>query len=544
MNRRLSLGIFCALATLAPPAVALGTLALPAVAAGNLALPAVAAGKTATVTSFDGTKIHVNFFTAAGLRAGRRAPTVMMGPGWASAGDTKANDSTVPSVGTVGVGTLRRAGFNVLTWDPRGFGASGGTVEVDSPRYEGRDVSAMITWLARRPQAELDHSGDPRVGMAGGSYGGGIQLVAAAIDRRIDAIVPSIAWHSLVTSLDKNNTGKLGWATLLYLAGNAVGRLNPIIGEAAHADALGRPITAAERAFFASRGPGRLVGRIRAPTLLIQGTADNLFTLQEAVNNYVILRRHHVPVKMLWFCGGHGICLTHPGDTSLIASDTVAWLDRYLKREPRVKTGPTFEWADQDGAEHTAGAYPLPAGAPLTATGAGTLTLSDAGGSGPVAPDPSAGPLGGPAAGITPARAANAVNLRLHAPTHATLVVGAARLTLTYRGLAAAGQPARTSVYAQVVDDATGKLLGNQVTPIPVRLNGASHTITEPLEIVAATDRPGEHFTVQIAATTVAYQTQRNTGAVRFSKIRVALPTVARRAKPPAFTASGGATGR
>ena len=171
----------------------------------------------------------------------------------------------------------------------------------------------MITWLARQPQAVLDIPAIRGSGMAGGSYGGGIQLVAAAIDRRIDAIVPDIAWNSLITSLDKHGIGKLGWSTLLYLAGNAAGRLNPLIGQGYEADVAGRPLTAAERAFFVSRGPGQLVGRIHVPTLLIQGTADNLFTLQEAVTNYALLRRHGVPVKMLWFCGGHGVCLTNRG---------------------------------------------------------------------------------------------------------------------------------------------------------------------------------------------------------------------------------------
>ena len=53
------------------------------------------------------------------------------------------------------------------------------------------------------------------MGMVGGSYGGGIQLVAAATDCRIDAIVPTIAWHSLVTSLDKADTFKSGWSNIL-----------------------------------------------------------------------------------------------------------------------------------------------------------------------------------------------------------------------------------------------------------------------------------------------------------------------------------------
>ena len=88
------------------------------------------------------------------------------------------------------LGPLRRAGFNVLTWDSRGFGESGGTVEVDSQDFEGRDVSALLDWLATQPEQQLDAAGDPRAGMTGASYAGGIELVAAGIDRRIDAIAP------------------------------------------------------------------------------------------------------------------------------------------------------------------------------------------------------------------------------------------------------------------------------------------------------------------------------------------------------------------
>ena len=185
--------------------------------------------QTATVISFDGTPIHVNFFPAAGLKAHHRAATVLVGPGWGSGGDTNPNSAPAPDSGYPGLGPLRAAGFNVVTWDPRGFGQSGGTAQVDSPSFEGRDVSAIITWLAHRPQALLDAKNDPRVGMAGGSYGGGIQLVTAAIDKRVDAIVPDIAWHSLITSLDKNNTPKTGWslAALLRRAGRLARALEP-----------------------------------------------------------------------------------------------------------------------------------------------------------------------------------------------------------------------------------------------------------------------------------------------------------------------------
>ena len=155
------------------------------------ATPALA--RTATVTSFDGTQIHVNFFPAAKLSSGAKAPTVLLGPGWGQPGVSDENGKTDPATGAVGPGPLRDAGYNFLTWDPRGFGQSTGTVEVDSPDFEARDVSALLDWLAQQPEVQLDGPGDPRAGMAGPSYGGGIQLATGPQDNRVDALVPSIA---------------------------------------------------------------------------------------------------------------------------------------------------------------------------------------------------------------------------------------------------------------------------------------------------------------------------------------------------------------
>ena len=115
---------------------------------------------------------------------------------------------------------LRAEGYNVLTWDARGFGESGGSVQIDHPDYEGRDVQALLDYVAEQPEARLDSRGDPRVGMGGRSYGGAIQWVTAAIDGRVDAIVPLIAWNALVRSLYQSNTVKAGWGSLLTGVGS------------------------------------------------------------------------------------------------------------------------------------------------------------------------------------------------------------------------------------------------------------------------------------------------------------------------------------
>jgi ABC-2 type transport system ATP-binding protein len=140
-----------------------------------LVLAPAARARDVIVTSFDGTPISASFFPAEGLAPGQRAPTILETHGWGLTRDKDGNSSTTPEFGQVGLGPLWRTGFNALTWDSRGFGESGGTVEVDSKDFEGRDVSALLDWLTTQPEQELDGFDDPRVGMTGASYAGGIE---------------------------------------------------------------------------------------------------------------------------------------------------------------------------------------------------------------------------------------------------------------------------------------------------------------------------------------------------------------------------------
>src|SRR4051794_36674523 len=494
----------------------------------TLAAAPAAWARDATVTSFDGTQIATHFFPAAGLAAGAKAPTVLFGPGWGSGGATDDEGATDTGTGIVGVGPLRHAGYNVVTWDPRGFGSSGGTVEVDSAPFEGRDVQAIIDFVARQPDAQLDAPGDPRLGMSGGSYGGGIQLVRAATDNRVAAIVRDIGGHSLVPSQYKQKTVKSGGAAILYALGVAGShnRLDPALTQTFTDATASGTLSQSDVDYFTTRGPGDLVNRIHIPTFLMQGTVDTLFTLQEAVENYEALRANDVPLKMLWFCGGHGACLTKPGDLGAIQGDELAWLARYLRRDRSVDPGPGFEWVDQDGGEHSAGSSPPRAGAALTGEGSGTLPLANGGGSGPAAYTNSDNPTGVIAGPVAATRASNAVNVRVGAARSAEQVFGAPRVTFTYTGSGAETTTA-TKVFGQVVDDATGTVLGNQITPIPVTLDGKPHTVSQPLEIVAAAAKPGETFTLQLVAQSTAYNVQRSGGAVTFSHVRVTLPTLA-----------------
>ena len=69
-------------------------------------------------------------------------------------------------------------------------------------------------------------------------------------------------------------------------------------------------------------------------------------------------------------------------------------------------------------------------------------------------------------------------------------------------------------------------MVGKQITPIPVVLDGATHEVIVPLEVVSHLVRPGTTLTLQLVATTTAYGEPRLGGTVDLSDIAVSLPVV------------------
>jgi ABC-2 type transport system ATP-binding protein len=213
-----------------------------------------------------------------------------------------------------------------------------------------------------------------------------------------------------------------------------------------------------------------------------------------------------VPVKMIWFCGGHGECFTGNADQSYSDNRELAWFDRYLRNEKDVSTGPTFAWVADDGQLQTSDRYPLKPAGSLHASGSGAL---------PIVPGQGSGGL------IFASEAPNALNLDIPGPASAANVVGAPHLSLAYSGTAA---EANTFVYAQVVNPRNHLVLGNIATPIPIVLDGQQHTISRALETVAARAPAGGGYTLQLTPSSTLYDIQRSAGVVNFSSVDVTLP--------------------
>jgi len=508
------------------------------------------------IASFDGTPIVYNLFTPTNATAQHPDYTILVGHGWGGSGDTTPDTN------------LLKAGYAELTWDARGFGQSGGVAEVDDPLSEGRDVSALINdVLAPRPQIARDTNrksstyGQPAVGMLGASYGGGIQLSTAAFDSRVKAIVPEWAWNDLRYSLFPGGVIKLGWGELLFgagLAGIAQGHLTPsgtagmqtggydpnIYRSEAQGIAQGYPDEQTLQWFgqrsMVSWGAAPAGHVPTVPTLLVQGTVDTLFNLNEAEANLSQIRHAHpgVPVKLIAFCGGHVSCPTSDGysdkpgtglakgvsDGDFIESQAIQWFDVYLRHDKGAKDGlPPVLAQDQNGTWHSLSQFPTastPGAASYVKTAvSGTIVSANA----PAAVDPSAGgysPL------VTDAPSQDGDPSALTVPVltakRDTLVVGEGHVSLD---VTVAGPS--TDVFFKLVDKATGKVLDLQTSAI--RLDdldlanyGAdagttTHKVSLDLVGVSWLLKKGDTLELQVATSGLPFVPNRGAAVVQLS---------------------------
>ncbi|MFD5845749.1 CocE/NonD family hydrolase [Streptomyces chartreusis] len=287
----------------------------------------------------DGVRVDTSYFTAAG--SGRR-PAVLLAHGFGGSKDDVRQQAE----------NLARDGYAVLTWSARGFGKSTGKVGLNDPKGEVADVSRLLDWLAKQPQVELDKAGDPRVGMAGGSYGGAISLLAAGHDDRVDAIAPAITYWNLADALFPNGVFKKLWAGIFVNSAGGCEKFEKPVCEMYDRVAESGVPDAQARSMLEERSPSAVGDRIKVPTLLMQGQSDSLFPLGQADRAARAIKANGAPVDVDWISGGHD-----GGDmeTGRIQARVQSWFDRYLKDDKGAYTGPAFRVTRTGGIDSTDG---------------------------------------------------------------------------------------------------------------------------------------------------------------------------------------------
>jgi ABC-2 type transport system ATP-binding protein len=211
------------------------------------------------------------------------------------------------------------AGFGVLSFDQRAHGESTGVAHVMNPDFEGEDVVRIVDLVASLAWVARQRPGDPVLGSIGGSYGGGYQLAGAFTElrdrgrTRFDALAPEITWYDLKQSLAPQEVPRAQWLAILYAVGGS--KLPPSIQQAFltsvatggwPAGEAGRELTA----FFAENGPAWHVAhgrRLDIPVLFGQGLTDNLFNLNQGIENFsrALTPRARSRSMLVGYNGGH-----------------------------------------------------------------------------------------------------------------------------------------------------------------------------------------------------------------------------------------------
>ncbi|MET9951311.1 CocE/NonD family hydrolase [Streptomyces sp. NPDC006339] len=324
--------------------------------------------------------VDADLYRPDGVDADHPAPAVLATNGF---GGSK-NDGSTDAIGKA----VAARGYVGLVYSGLGFGKSGCLISLDDPRVDGQAAARLVDFLAGSRAADdgtrvdfvtKDGANDPRIGMIGGSYGGAIQLATAATDPRLDALVPLITWNDLAHSLAPNSADratpgvfKWQWANGFYLMGEGQPLLVPSLDPSRinsldclhfvsnacdtvrllNSGSYPRAETDKMLAFARSVSPVSYLDRVKAPTLLVQGQADSLFTLNEAQDTYEKLQRQGVETKMIWQSWGHSGG-QRPGELDLGSGDlensyvgrrVLAWFDRHLRGDRTTDTGAEFAY--------------------------------------------------------------------------------------------------------------------------------------------------------------------------------------------------------
>lgn len=307
------------------------------------------------IISHDGTPLRATVFQPA-LPINETAPLIIHAHGF---GAFRVSDpySIYAKIAYTGEAALKawENGYWVISYDQRGFGSSGGKISMMDPKKEVKDVSSIIDWASHNiPNIKKEsNDGDYRIGMIGESYGGGAQLLASVMDKRIDAIIPVTTWYDFTMAIDKGATKTL-WPAVLYYGGE-LGSAFDINDETADAfsKALSNEITDDVIRQWQERSLSYYCDQQRYPqadALLIQAFSDSILSVNHALKAMECFEKSGKDARALLIQDGHNIPIIdgytrfpffsidesiHCGQQELNLIDiALSWWDEKLKDIP------------------------------------------------------------------------------------------------------------------------------------------------------------------------------------------------------------------
>ncbi|TGM17396.1 alpha/beta fold hydrolase [Leptospira meyeri] len=221
---------------------------------------------------------------------------------------------------------LAKKGYVVFSYNTRGFGTSGGLINVAGPK-DMEDLSKGIDFLLANAPVNPTN-----IGIAGISYGAGISLLGLSKEPRIKTAVAMSGWGSLPDSLYGNQTPRLVWGLLLVTAGYITGRMDPIIAEN-FGKLLDTRDVATVLAWASERSPNSAVAALNAagkPVYISNNSQDNLFQPNQILPYFEQLT---VPKKLDLNNGIHATAEIGGvlGLENYVWTNAYDWFDYWLK---------------------------------------------------------------------------------------------------------------------------------------------------------------------------------------------------------------------
>lgn len=271
-------------------------------------------------------------------------------------------------------GTVRRlvaAGYIVMRWSQRGFGATGGEIDLMGEK-ERQDLLDAVNWLnepANVPEIWVDH-----IGQMGASYGASYAMALATLDHpAVRAIAPIAGPSDFYAAMVPNDVPKLTITGATYALAVPTNKLSEEFHRIIAALITGVGMTYAREQLRLRTEINRL-DDIRTPLYLVNGWNDSYFDAEQWLNIAPTLDANGVPFWI--YLGGIGHPAADPETDSpealhIIGDRLIPFFDHFVKgadngfeATPRLEVSNTH-WSKSRWNGTTMTAEDLPFGAPI-----------------------------------------------------------------------------------------------------------------------------------------------------------------------------------
>jgi predicted acyl esterase len=299
------------------------------------------------VTSADGTTLAANVFVPVGT-PGQTFPVIVFPNSWA----LEEHEYFVQAA------QFAQEGYVVFSYSARGWGASGGLVNVAGPK-DMEDVTACIDWVLANTPADANN-----IGMAGISYGAGLSLLGAAHDSRVKTVVSMSGWGDVGRALYGAETPRLVWGGILVGSGGLLGRLDPIVTEH-YLNVVTHTNVEETLAWTTPRSPITYLDEYNGrqlPIFISQNYQDELFQPNQIIDLYKGLNYPHKKLRLnmgIHFTGeGSGLL----GIENEVWTETHRWFAYWLKGENNgiMAEDPVLMKTKNSDTELLFGSWPTP----------------------------------------------------------------------------------------------------------------------------------------------------------------------------------------